>query len=263
MQEIHHHAGNLIFKEGEEGDTVAYILAGRVEVLKKVNSHEVVLGDVGAGEFVGEMSVIEGRPRAASVRAKTDVELRLLDRDEFTARVGHEPEVALQIIVRLSERLRGANEQIAELQTDPVPEASAPSAKAVTPASATPGSLRLFPDSGRLQSTLPAEGLVVDALPFHVGRPAGRRERPASVALNLMVPDVRPYRLSRAHFTIIRNGDAFAVRDVRSHLGTIVDGELIGQHAPKTMVDLKPGEHRIVAGGKDSPYVFRAVVAGA
>ena len=63
MQEVHHAPGEVIFREGQPSDTVAYLLTGRVEVLKRTtDGDEVVLGEVGAGEFVGEMGVHRGAP---------------------------------------------------------------------------------------------------------------------------------------------------------------------------------------------------------
>ena len=269
MAGIHHHAGNLIFREGDVGDTVAYILSGRVEILKRVGGQEVVLGEIGAGDYVGEMSILEGRPRGASVRAISEVQLRLLSPTEFTERLRSEPDTALQLIVRLSERLRSANERLAEQivvngKAPAVPAVAVvekPAGQAAAPgtASLSNGTLRLFPDSPQTADALPSDGLLIEAIPFRVGRPVGRREKSASQPVDLKIPDKKPFRLSRSHFSIVRDREGYAVRDVRSHLGTVVNGELIGQNAPRTMATLVAGENLVVAGGKDSPFAFRLV----
>ncbi len=62
-------AGQEIFREGDPSDYVGWILSGSVEVVKEMGDWPVVLGSVGAGEFVGEMGVIERQPRGASIRA--------------------------------------------------------------------------------------------------------------------------------------------------------------------------------------------------
>jgi CRP-like cAMP-binding protein len=268
MQEVHHAPGELIFEEGQPSDRVAFLLTGRVEVLKRTNGDEVVLGEVGAGEFVGEMGVIEGRMRGASVRAKSDVRLRLMSEAEFNERLGREPETALQIVLRLSERLRAVNARLAEMQAheddehrefavDPV----VPVVARVLPPKAM--RVRVLPGSDRVEDAVGEAGIEIEAFPFHVGRPARHREAAAPLPMGLLVPDERPFRLSRAHFSIVQERGGYAVRDVGSHLGTTVNGELIGQHAPKALAPLRPGENLVVAGGRDSPFAFRVILAEA
>lgn len=265
MQEVHHAPGDVIFEEGQPSDAVAYLLTGRVEVLKRADGEEVVLGEVGAGEFVGEMGVIEGRPRGATVRAKSDVRMRVMSQEEFNERLGKEPETALQIVLRLSERLRAVNARLAEMQAheesehrefevEVIPPGVQPATRVPVPA------VRLLAASDRVAEVLAEEGLEIRDFPFHVGRPQRQREAPAPLPMGLLVPDDRPFRLSRAHFSIVRERGGFAVRDVGSHLGTTVNGELIGQHAPKALALLAPGENLVVAGGRDSPFAFRVLV---
>ena len=266
MQEVHHAPGEVIFEEGQPSDTVAYLLTGRVEVLKRTDGEEVVLGEVGAGEFVGEMGVIEGRPRGATVRAKSNVRLRLMDESEFNERLGQEPETALQIVLRLSERLRSVNARLAEMQAHEAGEEfEVEVIPPVVRALALPRAMtvRVLADSRRVAESVPEAGILVPEFPFHVGRPAQEREAPASLPMGLLVPDTRPFRLSRTHFSIVQERGGFAVRDIGSHLGTTVNGELIGQHAPKAFALLQPGENLVVAGGRGSPYAFRLVLSDA
>jgi hypothetical protein len=79
-------AGREIVREGEAGDRFYVIESGRVEVVKDGD----VINEEGPGEFFGEISLLRDVPRTATVRAKTDVELRALERDDFIAAVtGH------------------------------------------------------------------------------------------------------------------------------------------------------------------------------
>ncbi len=59
------------------------IESGEAEVFREFDSHTVVLGTVKAGEFLGEMGIIEGQPRSASAFARTHVSALLLERAEF------------------------------------------------------------------------------------------------------------------------------------------------------------------------------------
>jgi MFS family permease len=81
-------AGSEIVREGEAGDRFYVIDTGEVEVVRDGQ----VINVEGSGEYFGEISLLRDVPRTATVRAKTDVELRALERDEFIAAVtGHVP----------------------------------------------------------------------------------------------------------------------------------------------------------------------------
>jgi len=86
MLPLHVEAGREIVREGEAGDRFYVIASGEVEVVKD----DQVINEEGPGEFFGEISLLRDVPRTATVRAKTDVELRALERDDFIAAVtGH------------------------------------------------------------------------------------------------------------------------------------------------------------------------------
>jgi CRP-like cAMP-binding protein len=86
MLPLHVEAGREIVREGEAGDRFYVIASGEVEVVKDGE----VINEEGPGEFFGEISLLRDVPRTATVRAKTDVELRALERDDFIAAVtGH------------------------------------------------------------------------------------------------------------------------------------------------------------------------------
>jgi MFS family permease len=86
MLPLHVEAGREIVREGEAGDRFYVIASGEVEVVKDGG----VINEEGPGEFFGEISLLRDVPRTATVRAKTDVELRALERDDFIAAVtGH------------------------------------------------------------------------------------------------------------------------------------------------------------------------------
>jgi CRP/FNR family cyclic AMP-dependent transcriptional regulator len=75
---------------------------------------------------------------------------------------------------------------------------------------------------------------------------------------NLKLNDTAPFRLSRNHFVIEKRDGSYHVRDLRSTLGTIVNGEPIGDHFRADDALLRAGENEVVAGGVDSPFVFLA-----
>src|SRR4051794_15494622 len=169
MGEIRFAPGEVVFREGEPSRAVLLITEGEVEVAKAAGTGEVVLGSVGAGEFVGEMGVVEGRPRSATVRAKAEVWGEMLERRLFLERGSRDPRPALAVLLRLSERLHAADERLAEAV------AAAPDGSHATgPGDAAPAAVGeqvvLLAGSETLAGQVPAEGVTVDRLPFEVGR---------------------------------------------------------------------------------------------
>ena len=98
--------------------------------------------------------------------------------------------------------------------------------------------------------------LALGDLPFVVGRAPVAGEELAPLPPDLKLDDTPPFRLSRNHLMIERRGGSYHVRDLRSTLGTIVNGEPIGTHFRTDDAPLRAGENEVIAGGVDSPFVF-------
>ena len=87
-----------------------------------------------------------------------------------------------------------------------------------------------------------------------------QREGQPPLQPNLKLDDTAPFRLSRNHFMIEKRDGNYHVRDLRSTLGTIVNGEPIGDHFGDDDALLRAGENEVIAGGVDSPFVFSVSV---
>ena len=107
MQTITFKAGDVIIREGDEGDAAYLIVSGEVEVL--VGSGRRRVGALGAGEVFGEMCLIEPGPRSATVRALTDTECRAASAAEFMEMIKDQPDRALAFMKTLVRRLRQMN----------------------------------------------------------------------------------------------------------------------------------------------------------
>ena len=246
--------GEILFRQGEKSERVAFVRKGGLEVVKELGSRQVVLGRVGDGEFAGEMGVLEGRPRNATVRALAPTTVEMLDRTTFLARIAGDRDLSLRVLSRLSERLRESDDRVAVLEGDRgivVPEAEAAPLPDVT----------LFARSPELGSQIPDTGVRIKRFPFIVGRQPAADERAPASQVDLMIDDTRPYRLSRYHFAIQRREDGFLVADLESTLGTAVNGTFLGESFSSTRAELKPGENEIIAGGPQGGYRFSIVIA--
>ena len=258
MEQVNNTKGEVLFREGEPGEHVCLITSGHAEVVRELGDRSVVLGIVGAGEFVGEMAVVEGRSRSATVRAVDAVAAKKIGKDDFFRLISEDKDLAHSLIVRLSERLRLVDQMLADAAMPAGEREAARPTSVVAPApeKGRAVKLTLLAGADRIDRYVPEDGLVMEELPFVIGRrPAPNEEMPKGVDLSLQ--DSKPFRLSRKHFSIEPSGDWYVVRDLGSHLGTQVNGESIGEHFPRDTKALEAGDNTITAGGIDSHFVFR------
>ena len=241
-------AGQILFCQGDPSDQVILIHTGGVEVVREVGDGCVLLGTAGPGQFIGEMGVLEARPRSATARAADQLEVELIERRAFLDRVSREPQLARQLLMRMSMRLRDVEDRLAGLHA----AAGTLGAASVT---ALP-SLLLSAATYGAKFYVGVAPIAVRHLPFTVGRQAGPEETASAIPVDLAIPEPEPYRLSPAHFTLLLDEGTVLVRDLGSELGTIVDGQPLGLNFHADVTPVHPGTTRIVAGGHDSPFAF-------
>jgi CRP-like cAMP-binding protein len=110
--------GELLIKKGDTGLGMFLIAEGRVQVFDTRDGRRVNLATLESGKSVGEMALMDTRPRSANVEALDDTECLLMTRDSFNGLTKRDPEVLWGIVPLLVERLRHADRKLAEL-TDP------------------------------------------------------------------------------------------------------------------------------------------------
>jgi phosphoserine phosphatase RsbU/P len=112
LQETTYPAGAVLFREGDYGDRFYILLDGQIAIVKALGSDdERLLGLRGAGEFVGEMSLLsQDGLRTASVRAESDSRVLELTRADFDALLHRFPLLAYEMLRVLSVRLRESHD---------------------------------------------------------------------------------------------------------------------------------------------------------
>ena len=104
--------GEMLIREGERGETLFILLRGRVKVFSANNEgKELILDTRGAGETLGEMTLDDG-VRSASVAALEETTCSIVTHDEMRRYIVANPEFALQLILYLIGRTRGAVESL-------------------------------------------------------------------------------------------------------------------------------------------------------
>ena len=89
------------------------IYSGKIKLYTKQPSGRKLLATLGAGDFFGEMALVDDSPRSATAVADEDnTQLVALDQNKFTYLLRHQPDFALVVMGRLCERLREANKAL-------------------------------------------------------------------------------------------------------------------------------------------------------
>lgn len=119
---FHRHVttGTVLCKEGSVGDSLYYLINGRIEIKKEsVDGRQAVLARFGKGSSVGEMSLVEDSPRSATATAIEDVEILILTRAGFETLLATHPQIGVKILRNiaksLSKRLRFTSGRFADV----------------------------------------------------------------------------------------------------------------------------------------------------
>jgi hypothetical protein len=102
-----------IFTKGDVGSEMFVVLEGEIRIHLDHEGREVTLARIGPSMVLGEMAVFDEQPRSASAQASVDTTVRVLRRDKLRAVVHEHPEVLLEFVKNLSQRIRVMDEQLA------------------------------------------------------------------------------------------------------------------------------------------------------
>lgn len=109
-------AGTTIFHRDDPGTTLHVIERGTVKLmLPSPEGREITVVLLGAGDFFGELALLDSGPRSASAVALEATDTLTLERDQFVALLEAHPQVALRLLGVLGERLRRADDLIGDL----------------------------------------------------------------------------------------------------------------------------------------------------
>jgi CRP/FNR family cyclic AMP-dependent transcriptional regulator len=107
----------FVFRAGDPGRSFFLVVAGRIKISLSRQGREIVLAELGPGDYFGELSLIDGRPRSADASAAVRSEVLELPQDAFFKLLDENGTVARKLLVELCRRLREADKQISTLAT--------------------------------------------------------------------------------------------------------------------------------------------------
>ncbi len=99
--------GDTIYSEGDESRWAFEVLEGVVELTKDGPEGSTLVARAKTGDLFGETGVLDNSPRAATARARGNVTVKAIPRDEFLREVEANPAVALKVMTKLAKRLKG------------------------------------------------------------------------------------------------------------------------------------------------------------
>jgi CRP/FNR family cyclic AMP-dependent transcriptional regulator len=111
LESLDRKAGTFLFRAGDEGDAMYVIERGKVRIcVRTPQGHELTLTELGRGDFFGEMALLDGQRRSADAVIAEDARLAVLSREHFLSFVRSSPNVALELLAALANRLRHTDE---------------------------------------------------------------------------------------------------------------------------------------------------------
>ena len=104
-----------IFREGDGGHDLFYILNGRVRMEKKAGQTKKILAEMGPGEYFGEMAALINAPRTASARCSEECHIAVISGDTLRGIIRESDQVSLFMLKEFSNRIRHTNEALEEV----------------------------------------------------------------------------------------------------------------------------------------------------
>ena len=97
-------AGSAVFSAGEPAEALFVVLSGEVRITEARDGEEVEVARIGAGDYFGELSLLDDRTRSRNARVVEDAELMVVPKDSFQDLLADEPELASAFRKKAEER---------------------------------------------------------------------------------------------------------------------------------------------------------------
>jgi CRP/FNR family transcriptional regulator/CRP/FNR family cyclic AMP-dependent transcriptional regulator len=108
--------GDIIFQKDDPGQSLFIVARGSVRIyVPSTQGADLTLAVLGPGQFFGDLSLLDGRPRSASASALADTSVVAIERSDFVALVRSRPEAAMSVLATVARRLRETDEMASDL----------------------------------------------------------------------------------------------------------------------------------------------------
>jgi len=113
-ERIRYKAGETLFNQDEMGDSAHIIMDGEADIVVNTPSGPLTVATMQKNDFVGEIAILCDVPRTATVKAKTDMTTLCINKDLFFRLVTEFPEMAVEIMRVLAQRLEATTKELAQ-----------------------------------------------------------------------------------------------------------------------------------------------------
>ena len=115
--------GDILFREGDDADGLYLVLSGQLQfsVTTPDGNSSRLIGEAGPGEYIGEFSLLDGKPRSATVKASKNSEITFLSDKAFEVLLNLRPTVARGVHRKLADIVRRRTGRVIKLPADTVP----------------------------------------------------------------------------------------------------------------------------------------------
>lgn len=232
----------IIFREGDAGDSAYIIQSGMIEILKHADHGEIQLAVLEAGAVFGEMALFEPRNvRSATARALEDTVLEVISDTQFGEMMSKCPEPLQMVMTTILERLRDTNQRLAAKE------------RATVILDQSVEQITIQPVCEQLKDVLQPMTIKAATLPLSIGGYPHDEARPHNNDIDLP-SEGPPLMISQRHARIERHEDGIFLIDQGSRFCTIVNGKVIGRGKVTNKAPLKLGENKVTLGDHTSPY---------
>lgn len=104
----------VIFREGDKGEGMYVVQAGKVKITKQTTEGEVILSVLGDGDIFGEMALFDRQPRSATATAVGEARVLSVDKKKLFTLVSRDATTTFKIIQTMSARIRSLNEELSQ-----------------------------------------------------------------------------------------------------------------------------------------------------
>jgi len=108
--------GEIIFREGEEGDRMYVVQSGTVRITKKTVSGDLTIATLKSGEIFGEMAIFDKMPRSATAVAAGEARILTIDKKKLLQTISRDPTIVFKMLESMSHRIRKLDEEFAKLK---------------------------------------------------------------------------------------------------------------------------------------------------
>ncbi len=102
-------AGDVLFREGDPGEQMYVIQSGTVRITKNVAGADRVIAILGPGEFLGELAILNDKPRVATATVVADMRCLVIEAKTLESMVTRSGEIAMRLIKKLAKRIDAAD----------------------------------------------------------------------------------------------------------------------------------------------------------